>query len=128
MSQESALPILEGLKNRVRHLKRETYALYLAARHPQTPWYAKLFAAGAVAYAFSPIDLIRDFVEGATGPWEDHEPGRWVVETSDGSQAWEVVVEPDDGDRRPDRGEATRPLRMTQPLKKPLQPTGYASG
>ena len=54
--------MLEGFKNRVRHLKRETYTLYLAARHPSTPWYAKLFVAGVVAYAFSPIDLIPDFV------------------------------------------------------------------
>jgi uncharacterized membrane protein YkvA (DUF1232 family) len=54
--------MLVHLKNRVAVLKRETYALYLAARHPQTPWYAKLFVAGVVAYAFSPIDLIPDFV------------------------------------------------------------------
>jgi uncharacterized membrane protein YkvA (DUF1232 family) len=40
----------------------ETFALYLAARDPRTPWYAKLLAAGIVAYAFSPIDLIPDFV------------------------------------------------------------------
>ena len=33
-----------------------------AVRHPGTPWYAKLFVAGIVAYAFSPIDLIPDFV------------------------------------------------------------------
>ena len=50
------------LKECVRHLKGETFALYLAARHPQTPWYAKIFVAGVVAYAFSPIDLIPDFV------------------------------------------------------------------
>src|SRR5215468_413091 len=49
-------------RDRVRQLKREVYALYLAARHPQTPWYAKLFVAGVVAYAFSPIDLIPDFI------------------------------------------------------------------
>ena len=50
------------LKECLRHLKGETFALYLAARHPQTPWYAKIFVAGVVAYAFSPIDLIPDFV------------------------------------------------------------------
>ena len=50
------------LKECIRHLKGETFALYLAARHPQTPWYAKIFVAGVVAYAFSPIDLIPDFV------------------------------------------------------------------
>jgi len=62
MSQKRAEAMLGSFKNRVRHLKRETYALYLAARHPHTPWYAKLFVAGVVAYAFSPIDLIPDFV------------------------------------------------------------------
>jgi uncharacterized membrane protein YkvA (DUF1232 family) len=56
------MEVLERLRNRVRHLKAETHALYLAARHPGTPWYAKLFVAGVVAYAFSPIDLIPDFV------------------------------------------------------------------
>jgi uncharacterized membrane protein YkvA (DUF1232 family) len=53
---------LAGFKQRVRELKAETFALYLAARHPQTPWYAKLIVAGIVAYALSPIDLIPDFV------------------------------------------------------------------
>ncbi len=43
-------------------LKRETYALYLAYRHPGVPWYAKAFSACVVAYAFSPIDLIPDFI------------------------------------------------------------------
>src|SRR3954469_24291635 len=56
------MPVIERLKERVRHLKSETYALYLAARHPRTPWYAKLFVAGVVAYALSPIDLIPDFI------------------------------------------------------------------
>ena len=45
-----------------RRIKRDTYALYLAVRDPRTPWYAKLFAACVVAYAFSPIDLIPDFI------------------------------------------------------------------
>ena len=54
--------MLENFRKRISHLKTETHALYLAARHPQTPWYAKLLVAGIVAYAFSPIDLIPDFV------------------------------------------------------------------
>jgi uncharacterized membrane protein YkvA (DUF1232 family) len=45
-----------------RQLKSEVYALYLAYRDPRTPWYARLWAAGVVGYAFSPIDLIPDFV------------------------------------------------------------------
>lgn len=43
-------------------LKSETYALYLAHRDPRAPWYAKLFAALVVGYAFSPIDLIPDSI------------------------------------------------------------------
>lgn len=53
---------LDGLRQRARALKAETYVLYLAARHPGTPWYAKLLVAAIVAYAFSPIDLIPDFI------------------------------------------------------------------
>ena len=32
------------------------------------PWYAKAVAAGIVAYAFSPIDLIPDFMDIPVGP------------------------------------------------------------
>ena len=53
---------IETWKQNARKLKSETYVLYLAYRHPQTPWYAKAFAGLVVAYAFSPIDLIPDFV------------------------------------------------------------------
>jgi uncharacterized membrane protein YkvA (DUF1232 family) len=49
-------------KGQVRRLKIETYTLYLAYQDPRVPWYARLFAAGVVGYAFSPIDLIPDFV------------------------------------------------------------------
>ena len=54
--------IVDKLKKRARDLKEETYALYLAYRHPQTPWYAKILTGIIVAYAFSPIDLIPDFI------------------------------------------------------------------
>ena len=47
-------------KLRARQLKVETYAVYLAYKDPRAPWYARLFAACVVAYAFSPIDLIPD--------------------------------------------------------------------
>jgi uncharacterized membrane protein YkvA (DUF1232 family) len=56
------MPLLSSLKQRARQLKSETLVLWFAARHPGTPWYAKLFVAGIVAYALSPIDLIPDFV------------------------------------------------------------------
>ncbi len=56
------MQLLEELRRRASQLKAETFALYLAARHPDTPWYAKLLVAAIVAYAFSPIDLIPDFI------------------------------------------------------------------
>jgi len=56
------MTLLASLRQRARELKTDTYALYLVARHPRTPWYAKVLAAGVVAYAFSPIDLIPDFI------------------------------------------------------------------
>ncbi len=54
--------MMQQLKARARALKADTYALYLAARHRDTPWYAKVFTACVAAYALSPIDLIPDFV------------------------------------------------------------------
>jgi uncharacterized membrane protein YkvA (DUF1232 family) len=54
----------ESWKRRARRLKAETYTLYLAYRHPRTPWYAKVFAALIVGYVFSPIDPIPDFIPG----------------------------------------------------------------
>src|SRR3954447_11324357 len=47
-------------KDRVKRLKTEVYALYLACKDPRVPWYAKLLALLVVGYAFSPIDLIPD--------------------------------------------------------------------
>lgn len=61
-SQKNAVSLLDKFRTRVRHLQNETLALYLASRHPKTPWYAKVFVAGVVAYAVSPIDLIPDFI------------------------------------------------------------------
>lgn len=48
------------LKIKAAELKRETVALYFAARDPRTPWYAKAIVVCVVAYALSPIDLIPD--------------------------------------------------------------------
>src|SRR5260221_376977 len=53
---------LETLRQRARELKVELIALALAARHPETPWYAKLIVAGCVAYALTPVDLIPDAI------------------------------------------------------------------
>lgn len=54
--------MLDQLKARAHALKTETHAIYLAARDPRTPWFAKAIALLTVAYALSPIDLIPDFV------------------------------------------------------------------
>ena len=43
-------------------LRLEVYTIYYAYRDPRTPWYAKLLGALVLAYAFSPIDLIPDFI------------------------------------------------------------------
>ena len=53
---------IDTWKQRVRQLKAETYALYLAYRDPRVPGYARILAAIVVGYAFCPIDLIPDFV------------------------------------------------------------------
>ena len=54
--------MFDRIKIWARTLKRDAYAVYLAARNPDTPWYVKVLAAVVAAYAFSPIDLIPDFI------------------------------------------------------------------
>jgi uncharacterized membrane protein YkvA (DUF1232 family) len=49
-------------KQWARTIRRDAHALFLAARDPRVPWYAKALAAAVAAYALSPIDLIPDFV------------------------------------------------------------------
>lgn len=53
---------LDWLKRWAKALKRDVVALWIAARDPRTPWYAKVVAVAVAAYALSPIDLIPDFV------------------------------------------------------------------
>ena len=52
----------QKLRKWAKGLKQKVFALYLAYKDPRTPWYAKLFGALVVAYAFSPVDLIPDFI------------------------------------------------------------------
>lgn len=54
--------MLNQLKTRARALKREAYAIYIAARDPRTPWYVRALVFFVVAHTFSPIDLIPDFI------------------------------------------------------------------
>ena len=62
MEKRVAIRAKAGWVERARRLRVELYALYLAARHPQTPWYAKLVVAGFVAYAVTPVDLVPDVI------------------------------------------------------------------
>jgi uncharacterized membrane protein YkvA (DUF1232 family) len=50
------------LKAWAKRIKRQLFMLYFAYKDVRVTWYAKLFAACVVAYAFSPIDLIPDFI------------------------------------------------------------------
>jgi uncharacterized membrane protein YkvA (DUF1232 family) len=54
--------MFQTLRRWARLLKSDVVMLWFAYRHPQTPLYAKIFAVLVVAYAFSPIDLIPDFI------------------------------------------------------------------
>lgn len=53
---------LTKLKNLARSLKQNLFVLYLSYKDDRVSWYAKVFAICVVAYAFSPIDLIPDFI------------------------------------------------------------------
>jgi uncharacterized membrane protein YkvA (DUF1232 family) len=49
-------------RSEARRQRRDVYALCLACRDPRVPWHVKVLAAGIVAYAVSPIDLVPDFI------------------------------------------------------------------
>src|SRR5262245_22412092 len=51
-----------GWVERALALKTDLLALYLAARHPRTPWYAKLVVASLVVYAVTPVDFVPDLI------------------------------------------------------------------
>jgi uncharacterized membrane protein YkvA (DUF1232 family) len=54
--------MLERAKEWARSLRRDVVAVWIAARDPRVPWYAKALALAVAAYALSPIDLIPDFI------------------------------------------------------------------
>ncbi len=54
--------MLQRARQWARVIKRDVVALWIAARDPRVPWYAKAVAGAVAAYALSPIDLIPDFV------------------------------------------------------------------
>jgi uncharacterized membrane protein YkvA (DUF1232 family) len=54
--------VVELLRQWAKTLRRELFTVFYAYRDPRTPWYARVLGALVVAYAFSPIDLIPDFI------------------------------------------------------------------
>lgn len=53
---------LAKLKNFAKKLKQNLFVLYLSYKDQRVSWFAKIVAICVVAYAFSPIDLIPDFI------------------------------------------------------------------
>ncbi|MGX9135164.1 YkvA family protein [Rummeliibacillus sp. JY-2-4R] len=56
------ISVVEKLKIKARKIKQDLFVLVEAYKHPKTPLYIKMLAIVVVAYAFSPIDLIPDFI------------------------------------------------------------------
>jgi len=54
--------MINQLKQWAKKLKKQLFILYLAYKDERVSWYTKVFTACVVAYAFSPIDLIPDFI------------------------------------------------------------------
>lgn len=54
--------LMERARQWARRVTADVHAVWLAARDPRTPWYARALAAVVAAYALSPIDLIPDFI------------------------------------------------------------------
>lgn len=54
--------MITKLKNKARNLKKETYTLYLVYKDSRVSWWKRLFLGIVIGYAFSPIDLVPDFI------------------------------------------------------------------
>lgn len=54
--------MIKQWQQKARELKQETYAFYYVCKDSRTPWYVKVLASFALAYALSPIDLIPNFI------------------------------------------------------------------
>jgi uncharacterized membrane protein YkvA (DUF1232 family) len=50
------------MKSWARRIKRDTVAVYFAARDPRTPLMPRALAVLVAGYALSPVDLIPDFI------------------------------------------------------------------
>ncbi|CAM3824940.1 YkvA family protein [Mesobacillus thioparans] len=53
---------MERFKVRMKKIKEDIFVIAEAVKHQDTPFYIKVIALVVVAYAFSPIDLIPDFI------------------------------------------------------------------
>ena len=62
MARRTIPAVLDRLRQWAHAIKRDVHALYLAARDPRVPWYAKFMAGCVAAYALSPVDLIPDII------------------------------------------------------------------
>ncbi|WLD93092.1 YkvA family protein [Alkalihalobacillus sp. AL-G] len=62
MSFNQIQAVLKTVKKWARKLKSELLVLYYSYKDKRVPWNAKLIAILVVGYAFSPIDLIPDFI------------------------------------------------------------------
>jgi uncharacterized membrane protein YkvA (DUF1232 family) len=49
-------------KQKAQRLQKEVHVFYFAFKHPRVPWYARLVAACAAGYLFSPIQLIPNYI------------------------------------------------------------------
>src|SRR5690242_14613392 len=56
------MAMLDKVKTWARTLKTQLLVLWFCRSHPDMPLGAKIMAVFVVAYAFSPIDLIPDFI------------------------------------------------------------------
>lgn len=52
----------EKIRQWAKSLKKDILSLWFCQKHPEMPLTAKVLAICVVAYAFSPIDLIPDFI------------------------------------------------------------------
>jgi uncharacterized membrane protein YkvA (DUF1232 family) len=55
-------PLKTDWKQQVQRLQKEAHTFYLVFKHPLTPWYARLVAAGIAGYLVSPIQLIPNYI------------------------------------------------------------------
>ena len=56
------MELSEKIRLWAKSLKKDILALWFCQKHPDMPFTAKVSAIFVVAYAFSPIDLIPDFI------------------------------------------------------------------